>query len=114
MLLRKEKKAIVLIPEISLTPQTVRRFIERFGQVVAVLHSGLSDSEKYDEYRKIRKGEVKIVIGARSAIFAPLENIGIIVVDEEHSTSYKQENMPRYDAILVAKKEESIIIVQLF
>ena len=102
--IKKGKEAIVLIPEISLTPQTVRRFIERFGQVVAVLHSGLSDSEKYDEYRKIRKGEVKIVIGARSAIFAPLENIGIIVVDEEHSTSYKQENMPRYDAILVAKK----------
>lgn len=102
--IKKGKEAIVLIPEISLTPQTVRRFIERFGQVVAVLHSGLSDSEKYDEYRKIRKGEVKIVIGARSAIFAPLENIGIIVVDEEHSTSYKQENMPRYDAIEVAKK----------
>lgn len=102
--IKKGKEAIVLIPEISLTPQTVRRFIERFGQVVAVLHSGLSDSEKYDEYRKIRKGEVKIVIGARSAIFAPLENIGIIVIDEEHSTSYKQENMPRYDAIEVAKK----------
>ena len=102
--IKKGKEAIVLIPEISLTPQTVRRFIERFGQVVAVLHSGLSDSEKYDEYRKIRKGEVKMVIGARSAIFAPLENIGIIVVDEEHSTSYKQENMPRYDAIEVAKK----------
>ncbi len=102
--IKKGKEAIVLIPEISLTPQTVRRFIERFGQVVAVLHSGLSDSEKYDEYRKIRKGEVKIVIGARSAIFAPLENIGIIVIDEEHSTSYKQENMPRYDAIDVAKK----------
>ena len=102
--IKKGKEAIVLIPEISLTPQTVRRFIERFGQVVAILHSGLSDSEKYDEYRKIRKGEVKIVIGARSAIFAPLENIGIIVIDEEHSTSYKQENMPRYDAIEVAKK----------
>ncbi len=102
--IKKGKEAIVLIPEISLTPQTVRRFIERFGQVVAVLHSGLSDSEKYDEYRKIRKGKVKIVIGARSAIFAPLENIGIIVIDEEHSTSYKQENMPRYDAIEVAKK----------
>ena len=102
--IKKGKAAIVLIPEISLTPQTVRRFSERFGQVVAVLHSGLSDSEKYDEYRKIRKGEVKIVIGARSAIFAPFENLGIIVVDEEHSTSYKQENMPRYDAIDVAKK----------
>ncbi len=101
------KTAIVLIPEISLTPQTVRRFGERFQDGIAILHSGLSDSEKYDEYRKIRKENIKIVIGARSAIFAPLENIGIIIVDEEHSTSYKQENMPRYDAIEVAKKRAS-------
>ena len=98
-----KKTAIVLIPEISLTPQTVRRFKERFGEIIAVIHSGLSDSEKYDEYRKIRRGEVSIVIGARSAIFVPLENIGIIIVDEEHSTSYKQENMPRYNAIDIAK-----------
>ena len=97
------KTAIVLIPEISLTPQTVRRFKERFEEEIAVIHSGLSDSEKYDEYRKIRLGNVKIVIGARSAIFVPLENIGIIIVDEEHSSSYKQENMPRYNAIEIAK-----------
>ena len=97
------KTAIVLIPEISLTPQTVRRFKERFGSIIAIFHSGLSDAEKYDEYRKIKQENIKIVIGARSAIFVPLENIGIIIVDEEHSASYKQENMPRYDAIDVAK-----------
>ena len=101
--INNNKTAIVLIPEISLTPQTVRRFTERFGGIIAVFHSGLSDSEKYDEYRKIKKENIKIVIGARSAIFAPLENLGIIIVDEEHSSSYKQENMPRYDAIDVAK-----------
>lgn len=99
-----KKTAIVLIPEISLTPQTVRRFKERFQEEIAVLHSGLSDSEKYDEYRKIRHEDIKIVIGARSAIFAPLENIGIIIIDEEHSSSYKQDNMPRYNAIDIAKK----------
>ncbi len=97
------KTAIVLIPEISLTPQTVRRFKERFGSIIAIFHSGLSDAEKYDEYRKIKKENIKIVIGARSAIFAPLENIGIIIIDEEHSPSYKQESMPRYDAIDIAK-----------
>ncbi len=97
------KTAIVLIPEISLTPQTVRRFKERFGSIIAIFHSGLSDAEKYDEYRKIKQENIKIVIGARSAIFVPLEDIGIIIVDEEHSASYKQENMPRYDAIDVAK-----------
>ena len=101
--LEKGKNAIVLIPEISLTPQTVSRFKRRFGSIIAVLHSGLSDSEKYDEYRKIKRQEIRIVIGARSAIFAPLTNIGIIIVDEEHSNSYKQDNMPRYDAIDIAK-----------
>ena len=95
--------AIVLIPEISLTPQTVRRFQERFDSSIAIFHSGLSDSEKYDEYRKIKKENIKIVIGARSAIFVPIDNLGIIIIDEEHSSSYKQENMPRYDAIEVAK-----------
>ena len=99
----KGKCAIVLIPEISLTPQTVRRFKERFGSGIAIFHSGLSDAEKFDEYRKIRHEDIKIVIGARSAIFAPLKNIGIIIIDEEHSSSYKQENMPRYNAIEIAK-----------
>ncbi len=100
--LKINKTAIVLIPEISLTPQTVRRFLERFGNIIAVFHSGLTDGEKYDEYRKIKKDHIKIVIGARSAIFAPLENLGIIIVDEEHSSSYKQDNMPRYDAINIS------------
>lgn len=100
--LNRGKSAIVLVPEISLTPQTVNRFTSRFGNNIAVLHSRLSDGEKYDEYRKIARGEVKIVIGARSAIFAPLTNIGIIIIDEEHSTTYKQESNPKYSAIDVA------------
>ena len=96
------KTAIMLVPEISLTPQIVDRFATRFGSDIAILHSGLSDSEKYDEYRKIMAGKVKIVVGARSAIFAPLKNIGIIVIDEEHTTTYKQDNNPRYHARDVA------------
>ena len=98
------KTAIVLVPEISLTPQMVNRFTARFENKIAVLHSALSDGEKYDEYRKIARGEVEIVIGARSAIFAPLKNIGIIVIDEEHSTTYKQENNPKYNTIDIAIK----------
>ena len=100
----KGKTAICLVPEISLTPQMIERFTKHFKNQIAILHSGLSDSEKYDEYRKIKKGEVKIVIGARSAIFAPLDNIGIIIIDEEQSQSYKQENNPKYNAIDVAIK----------
>ena len=98
----KGKTAIMLVPEISLTPQIVDRFVTRFGEDVAILHSGLSDYEKYDEYRKIMNGKVKIVVGARSAIFAPLNNLGIIVIDEEHSQTYKQDNNPRYHARDVA------------
>ena len=97
------KSAIMLVPEISLTPQMINRFSSRFGSSIAALHSGLSDGEKYDEYRKIEKEEAKIVIGARSAVFAPLKNIGIIIVDEEHSDSYKQDSpSPRYSAIDIA------------
>ena len=96
------KTSIVLVPEISLTAQLIKRFTDRFGSRIAVLHSALSQGEKYDEYRKISRGEVDIVIGARSAVFAPLKNIGIIIVDEEHSDSYKQENNPRYNAKDVA------------
>ena len=96
------KTALFLVPEISLTPQIVNRFTSYFSKI-AVLHSRLSDSEKYDEWRKINEGKVDIVIGARSAIFAPLKNIGIIIIDEEHSSSYKQENNPKYSAINVAK-----------
>ncbi len=98
------KTSIVLVPEISLTPQMVNRFRARFGDRIAALHSALSDGEKYDEWRRIYRGEASIVIGARSAIFAPLNNIGIIIIDEEHSDSYKQSDPnPRYDAIDIAK-----------
>jgi len=100
--IEKGQEAIVLVPEIALTPQMVHRFKGRFGDLVAVLHSGLSAGEKYDEWRKIQRKEVKVVVGARSAIFAPFENIGIIIIDEEHETSYKQEEMPRYHARDVA------------
>ncbi|MFB6466586.1 primosomal protein N' [Cytobacillus sp. Hz8] len=100
--LNKGKEAIVLVPEISLTPQMVKRFKGRFGNEVAVLHSGLSVGEKYDEWRKIHRKEVRVVVGARSAIFAPFENLGIIIIDEEHESSYKQEENPRYHARDVA------------
>lgn len=96
------KKAIMLVPEISLTPQIVDRFVSRFGNSVAILHSGLSDTERFDEYRKIIENKVDIVVGARSAIFAPVTDLGVIIIDEEHSTSYKQDNHPRYDAKDVA------------
>lgn len=98
----KGKEAIVLVPEIALTPQMVNRFKGRFGNLVAVLHSGLSNGEKYDEWRKIQRKEVSVVVGARSAIYAPFENLGIIIIDEEHETSYKQEENPRYHARDVA------------
>ncbi len=101
-IIKEGKTAIMLVPEISLTPQITKRFISEFSSLVAVLHSRLSEGEKYDEYRKILRGEVKIVIGARSAVFAPLKNLGVIIIDEEHSQSYKQESMPRYNAIDVA------------
>lgn len=100
--LEKGKEAIVLVPEIALTPQMVDRFKGRFGSQVAVLHSALSVGEKYDEWRKILRKEVKVVVGARSAIFAPFENLGIIIIDEEHESSYKQEDNPRYHARDVA------------
>ena len=100
----KGEEAIVLVPEIALTPQMVKRFKGRFGSHVAVLHSALSAGEKYDEWRKIQRKEVKVVVGARSAIFAPFENLGIIIIDEEHETTYKQEETPRYHARDVAIK----------
>src|SRR5690625_1759295 len=100
--LQKGQEAIVLVPEISLTPQMVKRFKGRFGSKVAVLHSALSNGEKYDEWRRIHKKEVKVVVGARSAVFAPFENLGIIIIDEEHETTYKQEDQPRYHARDVA------------
>jgi len=100
--LKQGRSAILLVPEISLTPQTVGRLTGRFGERIAVLHSALSQGERYDEWRRAQRGEVRIVVGARSAIFAPLANLGLIVVDEEHDNSYKQSDVPRYHARDVA------------
>ena len=96
------RNALMLVPEISLTPQMVEQVKARFGSNVAVLHSGLSTGERYDEWRRIRRGEAQVVVGARSAVFAPLSNIGLIIIDEEHESSYKQEDTPRYHARDVA------------
>lgn len=92
------REAIMLVPEISLTTQIVNRFYQRFGSNVGIFHSGLSEGEKYDEYHKILNGDVKIVVGTRSAIFVPFNNIGIIILDEEQSSNYKQDSLPRYHA----------------
>ena len=109
------KTAIMLVPEISLTPQVTDRFISRFGDKVAILHSGLSDGEKYDEWRKVERGEAQVVVGARSAIFAPLKNIGAIIIDEEHEASYKQDSNPRYHArdvaLLRAKYNQAVLVL---
>jgi primosomal protein N' (replication factor Y) len=112
------KTAIVLVPEISLTPQTVERFKSRFAEAqdaVAVLHSHLSEGERHDEWHKIHSGRARIVVGARSAVFAPLENLGLIVIDEEHETSYKQEEAPRYHArdvaVVRAKMERCVVLL---
>lgn len=107
--LQDGKQAIVLVPEISLTPQTLERFRKRFGSQIAVLHSHLSLGERYDQWRKIREGKVNIVIGARSALFAPLPNLGIIIIDEEHESSYKQEENPKYHARAVARKRVELV-----
>lgn len=113
--LKEGKTALMLVPEISLTPQMVKRFYNAFGRMIAILHSHLNDREKWLQWKKIKSKESKIVIGARSAIFAPLENIGIIIVDEEHETSYKQEKHPRYNgrdiAILRAKLAGAVTIL---
>lgn len=102
-ILKQGKTVIMLVPEISLTPMMVEIFKQRFDDQVAILHSRLSQGEKYDEYRRIKRQEVKIVVGARSAIFAPLENIGLIILDEEHDGSYKQDSKPRYLTSQIAK-----------
>ena len=102
--IKNNKTAIMLVPEISLTTQMVNRLYNSFGDDVAILHSGLNEGEKYDEYTKISNGSVHVVVGTRSAIFAPLCNIGLIIIDEEHSSTYKQENNPRYSSIDIAKK----------
>src|SRR3972149_1352908 len=109
------KEAIVLVPEISLTPQLVKRFRGRFGNKVAVIHSALSDGERLDAWRMAIRGDVKIIIGARSAIFAPFRNLGIVVVDEEHEQSYKQDESPRYNArdlaLVLGKKVNGIVLL---
>ena len=109
------KTAIMLVPEISLTPQVTNRFIARFGKKVAILHSGLSNGERYDEWRKVERGAAQVVVGARSAIFAPLKNIGVIIIDEEHEASYKQDSNPRYHArdvaLLRAKYNQAVLVL---
>lgn len=113
--LEKGKNAIVLVPEISLTPQTVSRFYSRFGNNIAVMHSKISVSERANQINKIRNGEVRLVIGARSAIFCPLDNIGLIVIDEEHENSYKQDKTPRYKTIdcaeYLAKQNGAVLVL---
>ena len=106
--LARGKGAIVLVPEISLTPQTLGRFRQRFGEEIAVLHSRLSEAERRDERERIASGEARVVIGARSAVFAPVADLGLIVCDEEHDSSFKQESDPRYDARTVAAKRAAL------
>jgi len=111
----KGKTALMLVPEISLTPMFARRLRAHFGDAVAILHSSLSDGERLDEWNRIRQGEARVCIGARSAVFAPMENIGLIVVDEEHEASYRQEETPRYHgrdtAIMRAHQANAVIIL---
>lgn len=111
--LQKNQGAILLVPEISLTPLMVKRFYSRFGEEIAVLHSALSSGERYDEWRNIKRGNAKIVIGARSAIFAPVKNLGLIIIDEEHENSYKQGTHPYYHAREVAQKRAEINNIDL-
>jgi primosomal protein N' (replication factor Y) len=113
--IKSEKEAIILVPEISLTPQLVKRFRGRFGKNVAVIHSALSDGERFDAWRMARGGDVRIIIGARSAIFAPFKNLGVIVVDEEHEPSYKQDESPRYNArdlsLVLGKMTNAVVLL---
>ncbi len=109
-----DKSAVMVVPEISLTPQTVERFRLRFGDQVAVLHSGLTQKERFAEWKKIHNGKVSIAIGARSAIFAPFKRLGIIVIDEEHDTSYKQDSSPRYharDTAMMRAREQNAVVL---
>jgi primosomal protein N' (replication factor Y) len=115
VVLEEGKSAIVLVPEIALTPQTVDRFRAVFGDQIAVLHSALSDGERYDEWLALKEGRKRIAVGARSAIFAPLSNLGAIVVDEEHESSYKQGETPRYHArevaVVRARREGAVVVL---
>ena len=103
-ILQMGKQAIVLVPEISLTPQTVERFMSRFGEKVSVTHSKLSDGERFDQWLKAKDGEISIMVGTRSAIFTPFENLGLIIIDEEHESTYKSESTPKYDTKELAEK----------
>ena len=103
-MLKKDMGSIILVPEIALTPQTIDRFVGRFGDNIAILHSRLSQGERFDQWRRIREGRVKIVIGARSAVFAPLKNLGLIIIDEEHESTYKSSQNPKYNTVEVAEK----------
>ena len=107
-ILKAGKSVIVLVPEISLTPQTASRFVGRFGEQVAVLHSRLSAGERYDQWHRIQQGAANIVIGPRSAVFAPVKNLGLLIIDEEHSDSYKSDTTPRYHAREVAQKRSAL------
>lgn len=107
-MLRLNKDTIILVPEISLTPQTIDRFVGRFGEEVAVLHSKLSQGERFDQWSSIREGRVKIVVGARSAVFAPFSNLGLIIIDEEHENTYKSSQNPKYDTLEVAMKRHEL------
>jgi len=113
--LAKGKSAIVLVPEISLTPQMVERFAERFGEQIAVLHSYLTPKKKATEWQRIQEGEARIILGARSAIFAPVKELGLVVIDEEYETSYKQEQSPRYHvrevAFFLAKQHQAVVVL---
>lgn len=112
--IRNDQQAIILVPEISLTPQIVEKFLKRFGENVAVLHSKLSLGERYDQWKKIKNNEISIVIGARSAVFAPCDNLGLIIIDEEHESSYKSEMNPKYHTIDVAEylcRENNAVLV---
>ncbi len=108
-ILKEKKQVLILVPEISLTPQTISRFLNRFGKKIAILHSKLTPNERFGEWQKIYNNKVKIVIGSRSAIFAPFSNLGLIILDEEHDQSYKQDMTPRYDARTVALKLQELI-----
>jgi len=113
--LEEGRSALMLVPEINLTPVFSRRLAQHFGSAVAILHSELSDGERLDEWRRIRRGEARVVIGTRSAVFAPLDDVGLIVVDEEHETSYKQEETPRYHgrdtAVYRARESKSVVVL---
>src|SRR5699024_7024835 len=112
---KEGRGAMVLVPEISLTPQLMDQFTCQFGQQVAILHSGLSTGERYDEWKRVRSGQAMVVVGTRSAVFAPVHNLGLVVLDEEQEPTYQSEQNPRYHARDVAKfrcsKENALLLL---